>query len=597
MIPNPNHFGSLGTTGGPISILNNNTLTNSDFFTGAFPAEYGNALSGVFDLRMRAGNNEKYEFTGQIGFAGVEAGMEGPFSKKHDASYMAYYRYSTLRIFDYLGIDFIAGSSVPDYQDLTFKVDVPTKNAGKFSLFGIGGKSRIKLYDSEKDEDEFSFGMAGTDTDFFSNMGVVGLSHIYFFDRNTRLTTHLSVQGSQSITSVDSIVEEDPLVKSDFYRSDFSEIIYSVSVNLSHKFSSKNNIKTGMIYDLFDVRYVDSIYDEQIFKIRTNAEGWMGLAQAYFQWQHRFNDKLKLNSGLHFQQFSLNGDWTVEPRLGMKWQFKPHQTLSFGYGLLSQTQPRMNYFTRTKLPDGTFTETNRDMLFSKSNQWVVGYEYFFAVPVRIKVETYYQYLYHIPVKESFPEFSLINEGDFFAISLEDSLVNRGMGYNYGLELTFERFLSRGYYLLFTASLFQSKYKGYDKVLRNTAYNGNYVFNALGGYELKTGKHNALSFDLRMVFAGGKRYTPIDIRESIQNNRTMYDWSHAYEYQYDPYFTFDIKISFKMNLKKFYQEWSLDIKNLTNHKNIFQQVFNPKTGGIKTDYQQGFFPVIFYKVEF
>lgn len=81
-IPNPNHFGSLGTTGGPVSILNNNLLDKSDFLTGAFPAEYGNALAGVFDLQMRSGNNEKTEFLGQVGFNGFELGAEGPIGKK-----------------------------------------------------------------------------------------------------------------------------------------------------------------------------------------------------------------------------------------------------------------------------------------------------------------------------------------------------------------------------------------------------------------------------------------------------------------------------------------------------------------------------------
>jgi hypothetical protein len=596
-IPNPNHFGALGTTGGPISILNNNLLANSDFFTGAFPAEYGNALSGVFDLQMRTGNNEKHEFTGQIGFNGFEVGMEGPFSKKHRASYMASYRYSTLRVFDALGIDFVAGSSIPDYQDLSFKIDLPTKKWGRFSLFGIGGKSKIRLYDSEKEDDEFSYGMIGTDTDFLSNMGATGLSNVYFFNKNTRLTTNLSLQGAQSVTAVDSIVQKEPLEKFDFYRSDYKEVIYSASADLSHKFNTKNNIQAGLIYDLYDVKYVDSIFDEQIFKVRTNASGMLGIFQTYFQWQHRFSDQLVLNSGLHFQRFSLNDSRALEPRIGLSWQLRPEQSLNFGYGLMSQTQPKMNYFTRTKLPDSTFVETNRDMGFSKSHQWVVGYDFHFPGPVRIKVETYYQYLFDIPVKEGFPEFSMINEGDYFAISLQDSLINRGTGNNYGLELTLERFLSDGYYFLITASLFESKYRGYDEILRNTAYNGNYVFNALGGYEIKVGKQNSLSFDLRTVFAGGKRYTPIDIEESIKKSRTEYDWSRAYELQYDPYFTLDVRISFKMNLKKLDQEWALDIKNVTNHKNIFQQLYNPLTGEIKTDYQQGLFPVIFYRVRF
>ena len=90
-IPNPNHFGNAGTTGGPISILNNNTLGNSDFITGAFAADYGNATSGVFDLKMREGNNEKKEFTAQIGFNGFELGAEGPFSKKEFSEYFHYF--------------------------------------------------------------------------------------------------------------------------------------------------------------------------------------------------------------------------------------------------------------------------------------------------------------------------------------------------------------------------------------------------------------------------------------------------------------------------------------------------------------------------
>jgi hypothetical protein len=97
-IPNPNHFGSIGTTGGPISMLNINHLTNSDFYTGAFPAEYGNALAGAFDIRMRNGNNQKHEFMGQMGFNGFELGAEGPFSSNSQASYMANFRYSTLEV-------------------------------------------------------------------------------------------------------------------------------------------------------------------------------------------------------------------------------------------------------------------------------------------------------------------------------------------------------------------------------------------------------------------------------------------------------------------------------------------------------------------
>jgi len=238
-IPNPNHFGASGTTGGPVTILNSNLLANSDFFTGAFPAQYGNALSGVFDLEMRNGNNENYEFVGQLGFNGFELGAEGPFSKKHKASFLANYRYSTLAILDAMGLKSIVGSSVPQYQDATFKLNFPTEKTGRWVLFGIGGKSFIQLWDSEKDDDESSYGLAGTDTDFGSDMGVIGLSNTYFINKNTKLKTSISLWGTNATTAIDSLVGKDKH-KQQFYRSSNTENDIAFASYITHKFNVKN---------------------------------------------------------------------------------------------------------------------------------------------------------------------------------------------------------------------------------------------------------------------------------------------------------------------------------------------------------------------
>lgn len=119
-VPNPNHFAIAGTSGGPVSILNNKVIANSDFMTGAFPAEYGNTVSGVFDVRFRNGNNEKYEYTGQFGFLGTELTAEGPISRKNGSSFLINYRYSTLKLFESMKIK-IGTSAVPNYQDGAFK--------------------------------------------------------------------------------------------------------------------------------------------------------------------------------------------------------------------------------------------------------------------------------------------------------------------------------------------------------------------------------------------------------------------------------------------------------------------------------------------
>jgi outer membrane receptor protein involved in Fe transport len=222
--------------------------------------------------------------------------------------------------------------------------------------------------------------------------------------------------------------------------------------------------------------------------------------------------------------------------------------------------------------------------------------------LRLKIESYYQHLYDIPVSQSYPEFSMLNAGDFFTVPRIDSLVNTGTGYNYGIEFTLERFFTGSYYFLLTSSLYDSKYKGYDGIERNTLFNGNYIVNALGGYEFKTGSHNALAFDLKLMWGGNKRYVPIDTILSYQKHDTEYNWSHAYEKKYPDYVRFDIRISYKLNGKKVNQEWSLDVQNLTNRKNILMERFDfspleSQKSKVVTIYQTGTFPMITWRIQF
>lgn len=597
-IPNPNHFGASGTTGGPVSMLNNNLLTNSDFFTGAFPAEYGNALSGVFDLQMRNGNNRSYEFVGQVGFNGFEFGAEGPFSKKSNASFLVDYRYSTMAVMDAIGLNAGTGSSVPQYQDLTLKINLPTKKAGRFVLYGIGGTSFIQIWDSKKEDDEASYGLVGTDTDFGSDMGVVGMYNIYYFNKNTKLKTNISVSGTRATTALDSL-EEDNITKHQFYRSENSEVKYSFSTHLTHKFNAKDMITTGVIIDRYHISYIDSVYrwETQDYFKRNNVKGDLGLYQAYGQWKHKFNDKLNFNIGLHYQFFDLNNSHSVEPRAGIEWKFTPKQRLSFGYGLLSQTQPKVIYFVESEQANGGSVKTNTDLGFTQSNQFVLAYNNILGKNLRFKAEAYYQNLSNAPVSAEYQDYSVLNEGAGFVITLLDSLQNKGKGKNYGLEFTLEKFLSKRFYLLGTASIFRSLYTGYNGNEHSTAFDNRYVFNALGGYEIPLKQTWRLNFDLKGIYAGGKPYTPIDEQKTIAQNSPEYLYDQSYALQHKNYFRIDLKISFRMTIGKSDHEYALEIQNVTNHQNVFQQVWDPVNHQMKIDYQQGFFPMFMYRVYF
>ncbi|MBC7389336.1 MAG: TonB-dependent receptor [Opitutaceae bacterium] len=600
-IPNPNHFGSLGTTGGPVSILNYNQLANSDFMTGAFPAEYGNATSGVFDLQMRSGNNKKREYLGQIGLNGFEMGAEGPFSKKSRASYLINYRYSTLSFFKAIGINFGTGQSVPQYQDLSFKVDLPTKKLGRFTLFTILGDSYIEFLESNLDTTKGNanlYGNDGYDIYFRSRMGVSGLNHTIFLNSNTFIKSGISVSGATNAIRSDSLnlKTRTPL---DNYNSSKNENRIVGTIQFNKKFSAKNTLHAGT--------YITNIifnYDERLYKRPQNewrslsrSDGSSILSEIFAQWKHRFSDKLSTNVGLHYQYFAYNNASALEPRMGLKWQFKTKQSLNFGLGLHNQLQPMPVYFISTRRPDGTYSLTNKDLGFTQSSQVILGYDNNISANWRIKLETYFQYLNNVPVETKSSSYSLLNFGADFSNPDVDSLVNKGTGKNYGVELTIERFLSNGFYLLSTNSLFDSKYTGSDGVERNTAFNGRYVQNFLAGKEFKLNRRYTFITDIKLTFAGGKRILPVDLEKSKIKGTQVNDTRNPYVDQLPAYFRPDLKLSMRREGKKITQELVLSLQNVINRQNLFTRNYSRKDGVMKDVYQLGFFPVPQYRVLF
>ncbi len=600
-IPNPNHFGNAGSTGGPISILNNNTLDNSDFMTGAFAADYGNATSGVFDLKMRQGNNEKREYLAQIGFNGFELGAEGPLTKNKNASFMINYRYSTLAVFKALNINFGTGSAVPQYQDLTFKTDLNTQKLGKFSFWGIGGLSYVALLNSDKKSGQDLYGYNGQDSYFTARVGASGLSHTYLFKNNAYLKTNIGISGTYNNISADKIDSsfKTPQNKKPQYRQITSNIKYTINTTYNKKFNSRNFLNTGLYADFIKSHFVDSndfTFGQNTFVILRNYKGSNALLRAFVQWQHKFNNKLQINSGVSHQFFLLSNTNAFEPRFGVKYSINNKQALSMGGGLHSQIQPTYIYFATDSI-NGKRVETNRGLDFTRAAHGVFGYDNNFATNLRIKTEIYYQYIYNAPVKNSPNPFSLLNLGADFNSPNAGSLVSTGEGFNYGLEVTLEKFYSKGYYFLFTSSLFESKYRGSDKVLRNTAFNGNYVFNLLFGKEIKVGKNGILSVDIRATYSGGKRYTPINLELSRATGQEVRNTNEAFSGQYPDYFRMDIKPGYKINRRKVTHEFSVDVQNATGNLNVFTQSYNPSSKEIQTEYQLRFFVLPQYRVLF
>ncbi len=598
-IPNPNHFGSINSTGGPVSILNNNNLDKSDFMTSAFPAQYGNALAGVFDLRLRNGNTNKAEYIAQVGFNGFEFGAEGPFSKGSKSSYLINYRYSTLGVFQQLGINFGTGSATPIYQDVNYKVNLVLNKKSSLSVFGFAGNSNVDFLGNEVDTtqvDLYGSDLTNTRVKFASSFN--GFKYNYQLSNKTNINFTAGISTTYQRFLGDSISY---ITREEFKSGDalFKTTNYLSHLSISHKLNSKNSFVFGLMNDVntFNLKNTNFYNESTIEKVVIDTKDQYLLSQIYAQWKHRFTEKLTLNTGLHAQSISLNNAVSIEPRAGLKYLIDGTKSISIGYGMHSQAQNVYTYFVQTQTPNG-YIYSNEDLEFTKSHHYVLSYDQNITEFLRIKAEVYYQNIYNAPIEQRSSSFSALNTGADFAPVDVDSLVNNGTGENYGVELTIERFFNKGFYFLTTASLFDSKYKGSDGVERNTAFNTNYVFNFLAGKEFALNKKgNVLAFNIKLTSTGGKYLTPIDLQASSVQKRAVFIRDRAFSEKQDDYFRTDIKIAYRKEYKKSSMEFSVDLQNVTNNKNIFQQSYNPKTNSIATEYQQGFFPVPTFRLTF
>lgn len=594
-IPNPNHFSINGATGGGVGMLNNNALANSDFLTGAFIAEYANALSGAFDLKMRNGNNEKKEYTAQVGINGFELGAEGPISSNSKASYLAYYRLSRLDLMKKMGVTF-GMVALPHYQDLCLKLNFPLKK-GNLSFFGLGGKSNI-FYETTSSDEKDLVKFDNKNVDYLGYMGTAGGTLSKPINGSTFLKTSLGFSYENPRAHIDSLNSNYNIFP--YLKDNTNKYKWSLNSHLSKKWGGNIHTKVGFWQDMLIFNYSNRRYiggEANNYKDLLNISGNTLLSRVYNEWTINASEKFGIHTGLSAMYLFLNNSKAIEPRLGFSYEVNNKQNLNIGYGVHNKTQDMMNYYIQTKLSDGSYASTNKDLGFTRSQHWVLGYNWIPNENIRIKVETYYQYLDRVPVERKSSSFSMLNWGASYMPVLMDSLQNKGTGKNLGVEFTLERFFNDGYYYLLSTSLFDSKYKGSDGIERNTAFNNTYVANGLLGKEVVIQKNHILSADIKFTWAGGKRYSPVDINASRIAGEVKYDDSQAYSKQFDPYFRIDIKIGYKLNSLNFSQEFTISIENLTNKKNLFTQDYNSKTQEVYNVYQLGFFPVGLYRINF
>ena len=606
---NPTHFSDIaGVGGGVLAALSSHVLGNSDFFTGAFPAEYGNALSGVFDMQLRSGNNQNYEHAVQFGTLGVEFTSEGPFKKGQPASYLFNYRYSTMALVGELLPDLAGGAEGMRYQDLTFKMNFPTRKAGTFTVWGIWIKDHFVQHEP-KDTLQWNgyfedyAELVGVDADFWQTKAVGGLGHKIFIGEKSYLKSALVANYTQKKTTGEYVYPRHNWER--FSGMDMKNTNRNIAFNtfLNTKFSATHTNRTGINVArlAFDMDYwvIPNTYDLPPYPPQDamvnfiKGNGSSMAFSAYSQSSFRLNNRLTANIGLHGTYFRLNEKATLEPRASIRWQALPKDALSLSYGKHSRRENTDYYFIKTPATGDEWV--NKHLDFAKAHHFVLTYDRSFSEHLRLKIEPYFQYLYNIPVEKG-SYLSIINYYDF--MQMLPKLVNDGKGKNYGIDITLERYLYDGYYYLLTGTLFDSRYRDGNGVWRNTRLNRNYIVNTLGGKEWKMGRQrqNILSASLRFTLQGGERYIPVDEAASIAAKKIVRDYSRAYETQFPPDFFCHFNIGYKINRNKLSHEFALQILNLTGAKEYFHE-YNYRLDKPERHSGTGTIPNLYYKIEF
>jgi hypothetical protein len=599
-VQNPNHFSDgQGGSGGAFSAITSNVIANFDFFTGAFPAEFGNAFSGVMDLNLRKGNADRHEYAFQTGMIGAEVSMEGPFTSGKNASYLINARYTNFKILSNLGIiDLGESNYAPRTKDLAFNINLPLKTAGNLNFFGVLGASELGKIASHDTSEWNSLSDQWEEMEKQSS-GTFGLKHLYVVPgSNTYIKTVLaytSFSNSYREGYIDS-----SLISSDSYSYSYNYPAFRTSILINHKFNSGNSIRGGVNLNFLSAKMTNYQKNKSgTFDTLVSPTADGELFQAYLQWKYRPAADLELNTGVHVIGFSVNGQVSVEPRFGLRWQLTQRGSIIAGFGFHSRTESLSVYNSLIKTSSGERSALNSELGMSKAFHLVAGFDISVTKDIRLRAEGYFQHLYKIPIVNKITsQYSTINSSERLP---EAQLENEGTGMNKGIEVTIEKSFTKGYYFLLTGSLFDSWYIPGDQQKYNTYYNTRYVSNLLTGKDFYIGKNkrNSIGINARYVFRGGYRYTPVDVAKTIKAKRIIFNTSATYDRQLPDFWRLDAGINFRRNQDRYAWIIMLDIQNVTNHENVFRRRFTWENGNIVSydNLSLGIVPVFNFRVEF
>jgi Carboxypeptidase regulatory-like domain len=591
-IVNPNHFARKGSSGGGITIFSLSMLDNSDFLTGAMPAEYGDVLSGVFDVHLRKGNDQKTEYTFKAGLIGLDFSTEGPIQKGR-SSYLVNYRYSTLVLLNAIGLNLASKRETDKFQDLSFNLAFSNKsNKSQWNLWGIGGHSE-ESYVAVKDTANWKQYDDYATHDYITQMGAIGIGNAFTLSGKSFLRSSLVVMGQRINYRNDTLNRQmnPAIINNELY--DNNRASFTSSFN--HKFNAAASLKTGIYFsELFYGFKQDSLnFSTLHYRTIINGNGNTWLLQPYVQMSVKPGSKWTINPGIHVMHFGLNNKTTVDPRISFQYKIGSRQGISFAYGLHSKILPLGYYFYKDSTGNG-YPNTNLAML--RAHHYILAFDQLLNKGWRFHTELYYQRLFNVPVVSDINRtFWMLNELDGYA---KEPLISKGKGVNKGIDISMEKFFTKGLFMIVAFSIYQSTFEPLNGNTYNTRFNAGTSGSWTGAKEWKLKNNKVLQAGWKAIYNGGLRLTPLTVLQTTNREPTE-DESRPFTEKVPPYFRTDARLALRKDKAKRSWQLALDIQNIFNIKNIeaLNRRYDPSLNQWVYDHQSGFVPVLSYQIDF
>ena len=575
-IVNPNHTNNAGTfsdkpaaAGGGVNILSAQMLGKMDFLSGAFPAGYANSLAGVFDMNLRAGNNEKYEHGVQAGLIGFDLTSEGPISKRTKSSYLVNYRYSFTGLLTQAGIDF--GGEAISFQDLAFTLNFPTKKAGTFTFYGIGGNS-ANIFTPDENASAWETEKDLSHVDYYSRMGLIGVKHSIKILKKYHLKTVVINSATEILRNQ---YNDDGNLDYDYQGRNYLSFNSTASGNLFEQVAVSGGL--GGSYQYYKFNFLNSGTQ---FYAYDNL-----LLQPFLKVANRYKSKFNYNIGFISPYYSLSQSQYFEPRASLAYYLSDKSQLKAAYGLHSQVLT-----SRAGIEELPFKP-------SRAHHYTLGYQFDVKRNQSFYTEIFYQDLFNLAKFDSLYLSQLNGTDNTVFPDAYYLFKQRHQGRNYGIELSYRHYLDKGFFALANATFYKSQFKAFDDKFYDTRFSGDYIYNITLGKEWGKEGGTIYGFNARMNWLGGFKDYWIKFM-SVGGIQIPYsDYSQPPSFKYDDYFRIDMRAYIKRAKRKGSESISLDIQNLTNRKNQAFNYYDYFLQKVVRQNQLGLIPMLNYRREF